>query len=139
VLFQSPGAGERLNHLGIEAPTAQHVSEALARFQAAGLQTRFAERDVCCHAVQDKVFVTAPDAPLGWWEYYTVTDDNPDEPDGASTLACGRAVRGVTPPRWRAAAEGHGSTGDPDRQPRSGVAALGPPPATARPVSRHGR
>ena len=88
VLFQSPGAGERLNHLGIEAPTAQHVSEALARFQAAGLQTRLAEQDVCCHAVQDKVFVTAPDVPLGWWEYYTVTDDNPANPDGASTLAC---------------------------------------------------
>ena len=89
VLFQSPGAGERLNHLGIEAPTAQHVSEALARFQAAGLQTRFAEQDVCCHAVQDKVFVTAPDVPLGWWEYYTVTDDNPAEPDGATTRVCG--------------------------------------------------
>ena len=89
VLFQSPGAGERLNHLGIEAPTAQHVSEALARFQAAGLQTRLAEQDVCCHAVQDKVFVTAPDVPLGWWEYYTVTDDNPAEPDGATTRAWG--------------------------------------------------
>ena len=94
VLFQSPGAGERLNHLGIEAPTAQHVSEALARFQAAGLQTRFAEQDVCCHAVQDKVFVTAPDVPLGWWEYYTVTDDNPAEPEGASTLACGSGCTG---------------------------------------------
>ena len=94
VLFHNPGAGERLNHLGIEAPTAQHVSEALARFQAAGLQTRFAEQDVCCHAVQDKVFVTAPDVPLGWWEYYTVTDDNPAEPDGAATLACGPGCTG---------------------------------------------
>ena len=94
VLFQSPGAGERLNHLGIEAPTAQHVSEALARFQAAGLQTRFAEQDVCCHAVQDKVFITAPDVPLGWWEYYKITDDNPAEPDGASTLACGPGCNG---------------------------------------------
>jgi len=50
---------------------------------------RFAEQDGCCHAVQDKVFVTAPDVPLGWWEYYTVTDDNPTEPDRAATLACG--------------------------------------------------
>jgi hypothetical protein len=75
----------------------QHVSEALARFQAAELQTRFAERDVCCHAVQDKVFVTAPDVPLGWWEYYTVTDDNPAEPDGGTTLACGPGYAGGDP------------------------------------------
>ena len=61
---------------------------------AAGLQTRFAEQDVCCHAVQDKVFVTAPDVPLGWWEYYTVTDDNPAETDRASTLACGPGCTG---------------------------------------------
>ena len=121
VLFQSPGAGERLNHLGIEAPTVQHVSEALARFQAAELQTRFAERDVCCHAVQDKVFVTAPDVPLGWWEYYTVTDDNPAEPDGATTLACGPGYAGVTPPRSPAVPEGPAAQpGGPDQQPESG-------------------
>lgn len=97
VLFHSPGAAERLNHLGIEAPTARQVSEALARFQAAGLQTRFAEQDVCCHAVQDKVFVTAPDVPLGWWEYYTVTDDDPAEPAEASTLGCGPGCAGGDP------------------------------------------
>ena len=45
-------------------------------------------QDLCCHAVQDKVFVTAPDVPLGWWEYYTVTDDIPANPQGASTSVC---------------------------------------------------
>jgi catechol 2,3-dioxygenase-like lactoylglutathione lyase family enzyme len=88
VLIENPGAGERLNHLGIEAPTAEQVTSALARFQSVGLTTRVAEQDVCCHAVQDKVFVAAPDVPLGWWEYYTVTDDNPANPDGASTSVC---------------------------------------------------
>ena len=71
---------------------ANFVSAALARFQAAGLETRLAEQDLCCHAVHDKVFVTAPDVPLGWWEYYTVTDDNPATPaipGGDSTTACG--------------------------------------------------
>ena len=63
VLFENPGAQERLNHLGIEAPTSQHVTAALARFQAAGLATRLAEHDVCCHAMQDKVFVTARMCP----------------------------------------------------------------------------
>ena len=88
VLFQNPGAAERLNHLGIEAPTSEQVTAALTRFTEAGLETRVTEQDVCCHAAQHKVFVTAPDVPLGWWEYYTVTDDNPANPDGASTLAC---------------------------------------------------
>ena len=34
------------------------------------------------------MIVTAPDVPLGWWEYYTVTDDNPTNPDRASTSVC---------------------------------------------------
>ena len=88
VLIENPGAGQRLNHLGIEASTPEQVSAALARFSAAGLATRVAEQDLCCHAAQDKVFVTAPDVPLGWWEYYTVTADNPANPQGASTSVC---------------------------------------------------
>jgi catechol 2,3-dioxygenase-like lactoylglutathione lyase family enzyme len=88
VLIENPGAGQRLNHLGIEAPTPGHVAAALARFQAAGLATTVAEQDVCCHAVQDKIFVAAPDVPLGWWEYYTVTDDHPANPGGQTTSVC---------------------------------------------------
>jgi catechol 2,3-dioxygenase-like lactoylglutathione lyase family enzyme len=88
VLIENPGAGERLNHLGVEAPTPEHVTTALARFRAAGLATTVAEQDVCCHAVQDKVFVSAPDVPLGWWEYYAVTDDDPVTPSGDSTSVC---------------------------------------------------
>ena len=65
------------------------MTAALARFTEAGLETRVTEQDVCCHAVQHKVFVTAPDVPLGWWEYYTVLDDNPANPDGVSTSVCG--------------------------------------------------
>ena len=87
VLIEKPGADERLNHLGVEADTAEQVVAAQERFQAV-LETRVAAQDVCCHATQDKVFVTAPDVPLGWWEYYTVLDDNPADPDGASTLVC---------------------------------------------------
>jgi hypothetical protein len=34
---------ERLHHLGVEAPSADHVAKALQRFQAAGLQTTVAE------------------------------------------------------------------------------------------------
>lgn len=88
VLIENPGAAERLNHLGVEAPTPDGVAAALTRFRAAGLATTVAEQDVCCHAVQDKVFVTAPDVPHGWWEYYSVTDDNPTNPEGRTTSAC---------------------------------------------------
>jgi catechol 2,3-dioxygenase-like lactoylglutathione lyase family enzyme len=88
VLIENPGAAERLNHLGVEAPTSDGVAVALARFRAAGLATTVAEQDVCCHAVQDKVFVAAPDVPNGWWEYYSVTDDDPANPDGATTSVC---------------------------------------------------
>jgi len=88
VLIERPGASERLNHLGVEAATADDVNKALQRLQEAGLETSVAEQDVCCHATQDKVFVTAPDVPLGWWEFYAVTDDNPANPDAATTSVC---------------------------------------------------
>jgi catechol 2,3-dioxygenase-like lactoylglutathione lyase family enzyme len=92
VLIENPGAAQRLNHLGVEASAPEDLTAAVARFHALGLKASVAEQDVCCHATQDKVFVTAPDVPLGWWEYYVVTDDNPTDsvnPDGASTSACG--------------------------------------------------
>ena len=68
--------------------TAEQIDAAQERFTAAGLETSMARDDVCCHAAQDKVFVTAPDVPLGWWEFYTVTDDNPANPDGATPSVC---------------------------------------------------
>ena len=40
---------------------------------------RMTESDRCCHAVQDKVWVDAPDVPLGGWEFYTVLADDPDQ------------------------------------------------------------
>lgn len=88
VLFENPGAAERLNHLGVEAEATDDVDAALARFRSAGLDTRVAVQDRCCHAVQDKVFVTAPDVPNGWWEYYTVTDDEPSAGDGQTLSEC---------------------------------------------------
>jgi predicted enzyme related to lactoylglutathione lyase len=88
VLIEKSGATEHLNHLGVEAASADDVAKALERFEAADLETTVAEKDVCCHATQDKVFVAAPDVPLGWWEFYTISDDNPANPDGATTSVC---------------------------------------------------
>ncbi|MCF7547458.1 ArsI/CadI family heavy metal resistance metalloenzyme [Pseudonocardia sp. WMMC193] len=91
VLIERPGAGGGLNHLGVEAQTPAQVDASLARFSEAGLPTRVARQDVCCNAEQHKVFVDAPDVPLGFWEFYAVTEDNPANPanpDGAPTSVC---------------------------------------------------
>ena len=65
VLFENPGAASPLNHLGVEMATSDDVVAAAANFEAAGMAHSFAESDRCCHAVQDKVWVDAPDVPLG--------------------------------------------------------------------------
>ena len=93
VLIEKPDVDAHLNHLGVEAATAEDVASALQRFQDAGLETAVAEKDVCCHASQEKVFVTAPDVPLGWWEFYTISDDNPANPDGKSNSVCAAELR----------------------------------------------
>ena len=90
VLIEKPGATEHLNHLGVEAENADGVAAAMERFEAAGLDVTVAQQDVCCHATQDKVFVTAPDVPLGWWEFYSISDDNPANPDGESNSVCAK-------------------------------------------------
>lgn len=97
VLIENPGAGDALNHIGVEARTPEAVTAALARFEAAGLATTVAEQDICCHAVQDKVFVVAPDVPHGWWEYYAVTDDDPADPEGRPASVCASACEEVGP------------------------------------------
>ena len=67
--------GQSLNHIGVEVfSTAQVVAET-RRLGAAGLETRVEDGVVCCHAEQDKVWVSDPDGLA--WEVYTVTDDEP--------------------------------------------------------------
>ena len=88
VLFHNPGATSPLNHLGVEVTTRAEVAAAASRFTAAGLRHTMTEADRCCHAVQDKVWVDAPDVPLGAWEFYTVLADDPDPSDPGSAGAC---------------------------------------------------
>lgn len=85
VLFESDMADGPLNHLGVELMSAEAVAGKAREFSARSLTTRMAESELCCHAVQDKVYVEAPDVPLGMWEFYTVLDDEPDRPEAANT------------------------------------------------------
>jgi catechol 2,3-dioxygenase-like lactoylglutathione lyase family enzyme len=89
VLFEHPDAASPLNHLGVEVRSTDEVVAAAERFTAAGLNHRMMESDRCCHAVQDKVWVDAPDVPLGGWEVYTVlADDTADDAAFAPTQCC---------------------------------------------------
>jgi hypothetical protein len=94
VLFENPGAASPLNHLGVEVSSSDDVVAA-RRFEAAGLTHSFGESDRCCRAVQDKVWVDAPDVPLGGWELYTVLADDPDQgADVIDSVCCGDGASG---------------------------------------------
>ncbi len=86
VLFEAPGQGGTLNHLGIEVPTTAAVAAAQSRLASAGLATTAEMGTTCCYAAQDKVWVDGPSADR--WEIYTVLSDTeqfgaaPATPDG---------------------------------------------------------
>ena len=88
VLFENPNADSPLNHLGVEMPSTVEVAAAAERFRRLGFDARFTESDRCCHAVQDKVWVDAPDVPLNAWEFYTVLADDPTQDPSVVESAC---------------------------------------------------
>jgi len=95
VLIENPGVSSRLNHLGVEVFEQADVVEAHDRLQAAGLEVRNEDGVTCCYAVQDKVWVSDPDAAP--WEVYTVlehSDSMGTSGDGVPVLAPGGACRG---------------------------------------------
>lgn len=73
VLIEGQGEPGSLNHLGVEVETTDLVQDAIAHLQSAGLATDIEEETTCCYAVQDKVWVNAPDGEP--WEVYTVLAD----------------------------------------------------------------
>src|SRR5215210_1752049 len=73
VLFENPGAGGSLNHLGVEVSSPEEVAAATRRLAGEGLSTQVEQGTTCCYAVQDKVWVSAPGS--GRWEVYTVLAD----------------------------------------------------------------
>lgn len=97
VLFENPGAESALNHLGVEMASSDDVVAATRRFTDAGLAHTTAEVDTCCHAVQDKAWVEAPDVPLGAWEFYTVLDQEPATGKASTSTCCATDSAGDTP------------------------------------------
>ena len=73
VLIENADAAGSLNHLGVEVFSTDEVAAATTRLVDAGLHTATQESVNCCYAVQDKVWVDAPDSQK--WEIYTVLED----------------------------------------------------------------
>jgi catechol 2,3-dioxygenase-like lactoylglutathione lyase family enzyme len=86
VLFEAPGSGGTLNHLGVEVASTDEVRAATERLSGAGLDTEVRDNTTCCYAVQDKVWVGEP--ANGRWEVYTVLADAPAAPEAADDPAC---------------------------------------------------
>jgi catechol 2,3-dioxygenase-like lactoylglutathione lyase family enzyme len=73
VLVEGHGVPGSLNHLGVEVETPDEVVAASHRLTDDGLETAAEPNVSCCYAVQDKVWVDAPDGEP--WEIYTVLGD----------------------------------------------------------------
>ena len=97
VLFENAGAVSPLNHLGVEVASTADVLAATRRFADAGLPHTTAEEDACCHAVQNKAWVEAPDVPLGAWEFYTVLGDDPATEQVSTGTCCAAGSDDATP------------------------------------------
>lgn len=73
VLIEGHGEPGSLNHLGVEVESTDVVAAATARLTDEGLACATEDEVSCCFAVQDKVWVDAPDGEP--WEIYTVLAD----------------------------------------------------------------
>ena len=73
VLFEQPGKGGTINHLGVEVESTELVGAAQARLATQGMATATEDGVACCYARQDKVWVDGPSGEP--WEIYTVLDD----------------------------------------------------------------
>ena len=73
VLIEGQAAPGTLNHLGVEVESTEAVTAATARLAGEGMPTATEDQVSCCFAVQDKVWVDAPDGEA--WEVYTVLAD----------------------------------------------------------------
>lgn len=73
VLFEQPGKGGTINHLGVEVDSTEEVGAAQARLALEGMATATEDGVACCYARQDKVWVDGPSGEP--WEIYTVLED----------------------------------------------------------------
>jgi catechol 2,3-dioxygenase-like lactoylglutathione lyase family enzyme len=80
ILIAGNGEPGSLNHLGVEVESTDDVAATQLRLAGEGLPAATEDEVTCCYAVQDKVWVDAPDGEP--WEIYTVLADA-EMPGGA--------------------------------------------------------
>lgn len=86
VLFEAPGQGGTLNHLGVEVADTAAVEQASARLAGQEMPASAPEETTCCYARQEKFWVQ--DTPDGVpWEIYTVLEDSATFSDEAEAAA----------------------------------------------------
>jgi len=83
VLFENPGATERINHLGVENFDQADVDSAIERFTAAGIADEQEVAETCCYAQQNKIWSTDPSGTR--WEWYRILEDVEDSSDPSLT------------------------------------------------------
>ena len=86
VLIEKPDADERINHLGVEVSEHEDLPAIMRRLDEAGLTDRKEEQTTCCFATQNKAWSVEPQGLH--WEWYTVTDDNPEIVTNAKGRVC---------------------------------------------------
>lgn len=74
VLFENPGAAERLNHLGVEVFDPADLHAATERLKSAGMADAVEDEQTCCYATQNKVWSIEPQGLR--WEWYRVIEDS---------------------------------------------------------------
>jgi len=87
VLFENREVPGTINHLGVEVFSTTEVVEATRYLASEGIDTDIEDGTICCHALQDKVWVDGPDGSR--WEVYTVLADASETPS-----LCGDDTRG---------------------------------------------
>lgn len=91
VLFENPDAAERLNHLGVEILEPGQIQAQSRRLDEAGILDEAERETTCCHATQDKLWSQEPQGLS--WEWYRITDDNPDHaPENPAAACCAGEV-----------------------------------------------
>lgn len=73
VLFESPGDGGSINHLGVEVEESAQVVAAEQRLSQAGLLTTGIDDTMCCYAEKTETWVESPE---GRWEWYVKTGES---------------------------------------------------------------
>ena len=87
VLFENSETPGSINHLGVEVFSTSDVVAATRYLASQGLETDVEDGTVCCHALQDKVWVNGPDGSR--WETYTVLADASDSVSVTGEAQCG--------------------------------------------------